>query len=64
MLREDGPTKVAAAEDAIQGRRSPCGKNQTQQALDKLIAAWARAPKRAQSGFIDYLAELGLARRV
>ena len=64
MLSEDGPTKVAAAEDAIQGRRSPRGKNQTQQALDKLIAAWARAPKRAQSGFIDYLAELGLARRV
>ena len=63
MLREDGPTKVAAAEDALQGRRSPRGKNQTQQALDKLIAAWARAPKRAQSGFIDYLAELGLARR-
>lgn len=64
MLREDGLTKVAAAEDALQGRRSPRGKNQTQQALDKLIAAWARAPKRAQSGFIDYLAELGLARRV
>lgn len=64
MLSEDGPTKVAAAEDAIQGRRSPRGKNQTRQALDKLIAAWARAPKRARSGFIDYLAELGLARRV
>ena len=64
MLGEEGPTKVAAAEDALQGRRSPRGKSQTQQALDKLIAAWARAPKRAQSGFIDYLAELGLARRV
>ena len=61
---QDTPTKIAAAEDAIQGRRSPRGKNQTQQALDKLIAAWARAPKRAQSGFIDYLAELGLATRV